>query len=126
MASWVCVTSPMELSSPAPAGHLSPSFFFFLILYLFIFSVRGREGEREGEKLQSVVVSHAPLTGDLAATQACAPAGNRTSDALVHRPMLNTLSHTSQGLSPSFDPAAPLPRVRRTEGEGHRRKGPKV
>ena len=33
--------------------------------YLFIFRER-REGEREGEKHQCVVASHAPLTGDLA------------------------------------------------------------
>ena len=34
--------------------------------YLFIFRERGREGEREGEKHQSVVASHRPPTGDLA------------------------------------------------------------
>ena len=33
---------------------------------LFIFRERGREGEREGEKHQSVVASHVPPTGDLA------------------------------------------------------------
>ena len=30
-------------------------------------------------------------------TQACALTGNRTNDPLVHRPVLNPLSHTSQG-----------------------------
>ena len=40
--------------------------FFFLRFYLFIFRQRGREGEREGEKSQCVVASHAPPTGDLA------------------------------------------------------------
>ena len=30
-------------------------------------------------------------------TQACAPTANQTSDLSVHRPALNTLSHTSQG-----------------------------
>ena len=35
---------------------------------------------------------------DLAcATQACARTGNQTSDPLVHRPLPNPLSHTSQG-----------------------------
>ena len=34
-------------------------------IYLF-FRQRGREGEREGEKHQCVVVSHMPPTGDLA------------------------------------------------------------
>ena len=36
------------------------------IFYLFIFRERGSEGEREGEKHQSVVASCAPSTGDLA------------------------------------------------------------
>ena len=39
---------------------------FFLIKILFIFRERGREGEREGEKHQCVVASHALPTGDLA------------------------------------------------------------
>ena len=39
---------------------------FFKIFYLFIFRERGREGEREGEKHQCVVASHAPPTGDTA------------------------------------------------------------
>ena len=34
--------------------------------YLIIFRERGREGEREGEKHQCVIASHAPPTGDLA------------------------------------------------------------
>ena len=32
-------------------------------------------------------------------TQACALTGNRTGDFLVHRPVLNPLSHTNQGSS---------------------------
>ena len=38
-----------------------------------------------------------PLLGTWPATQACALTGNRTSDILVHRLVLNPLSHTSQG-----------------------------
>ena len=38
-----------------------------------------------------------PLLGTWPATQACALTGNQTSDSLVHRPVLNPLSHTSQG-----------------------------
>ena len=38
---------------------------FFKRFYLFIFRERGREGEREGEKVQCVVASHMPPTGDL-------------------------------------------------------------
>ena len=39
------------------------------IFYLFLFSERGREGEREGEKHQYVVASPAPPTGGLARNQ---------------------------------------------------------
>ena len=39
-------------------------YLFKKIFYLFIFREKGREGEREGEKHQCVVVSHAPPTGD--------------------------------------------------------------
>ena len=63
----------------------------------------GRVEEREGEEHQCVLGSHAPSTGDQArVTQACAPAGNQTSDPLVCRPVLNPLSHTSQGKNKRF------------------------
>ena len=79
---------------------------FFISLkkdvHLFIFRERGKEGEKEGEKHQSVVASHVPPTGDLAATQACALTGNRTSNTLVHRPVFNPLSYTSQGTGMNF------------------------
>ena len=39
-----------------------------------------------------------PLLGTWSVTQAFVLTGNRTSDPLVHRPALNPLSHTSQGL----------------------------
>ena len=53
---------------------------FFLSLFFkdfiyFIFRERGREGEREAEKHQYVVVSHAAPTGDWPATQMCALTG---------------------------------------------------
>ena len=38
-----------------------------------------------------------PLLGTWPATQACALTGNRTTNPLVHRPVHNRLSHTSQG-----------------------------
>ena len=41
--------------------------------------------------------SRAPYWGTWPVTQACALTGNQTSDLLVHRPMLNPLSHTSWG-----------------------------
>ena len=40
---------------------------------LFIFRQRVREGEREGEKHQCVVASHAPQTGDLACNPGMCP-----------------------------------------------------
>ena len=43
---------------------------FFKRFYLFIFREKGKEGERERQKYHCVVASHAPPTGDLAATQA--------------------------------------------------------
>ena len=39
-----------------------------------------------------------PLLGAWPATQACALTGNQTNDPLVHRPALNPLGHTSQGI----------------------------
>ena len=39
-----------------------------------------------------------PQLGTWPTTQACALTENQTSDPLVHRPVLNPLSHTSQGL----------------------------
>ena len=41
---------------------------------------------------------HTPQPGTWPATQAGALTGDRTSDPLVHRPVLSPLSHTSQGL----------------------------
>ena len=40
---------------------------------LFIFRERGREGEREGEKHQCVVASHARPAGDLACNPGMCP-----------------------------------------------------
>ena len=35
-------------------------FFFFLEIFIYLFLERGSEGEREGEKRQCVLASHAP------------------------------------------------------------------
>ena len=42
------------------------------------------------------------LLGTWPATKACALTGNRTGDPLVHRPVLNPLSRTSQGYHSIF------------------------
>ena len=46
-----------------------------------------------------MVASRTPLLATWPATQACALTGNGTGDPLVHRLVLNPLSHTSQGKS---------------------------
>ena len=47
----------------------------FFKVYLFIFRVRGREGDREGEKHQCVVSSSVPPTRDLARNPGMCPDG---------------------------------------------------
>ena len=76
--------------------HFFAIIFSFLKNYLFTFRQRGRVGEREGEKHQCVVASYMPLMGTWSETQARALTGNQTGDPLVHRLVLNPLSHTSQ------------------------------
>ena len=49
------------------------SFFFKIFLINLFFRQRGREGQKEGEKYQCVVASHAPPTGDLAHNQGMCP-----------------------------------------------------
>ena len=46
--------------------------FFLKILFVY-FRQSGREGEREGERHQCVVASHAPSTGDLACNPGMCP-----------------------------------------------------
>ena len=60
---------------------------------------RQREGREKKKERSMCVVSCTPPTGDLTwcATQACALTGNQTGDPWVHRPVLNPLSHISQG-----------------------------
>ena len=72
-------------------------FLHIYIYFILLFRQMGMEGEREGEKCQCVVASSMPPTGDLAHNQACALIGNQTGNPLVCRPVLNPLSHTSQG-----------------------------
>ena len=60
---------------------------------LFIF----REGKEEGNINVWLPLAR-PLLGTWPDTQACALTGNRTSNPLVHRPVLNSLSYASQEL----------------------------
>ena len=77
------------------------SFFFFWRFYSFLERGEEREKEREWNINVWLPLTH-PLLGTWPATQACALTGNQTGDALVHRPALNPLSHTSQGLHLRF------------------------
>ena len=71
----------------------------FSFLKKILFILREREREKERERNISVWL---PLTrlllGTWPATQACVLTGNRTSNPLVRRLALNSLSHTCQGL----------------------------
>ena len=79
---------------------------FFLVIslfshsnskFLFVFRERGREGEREGEKHQCVVVSRMPPTGDLARNPGMCPDWESNQQPFGLQPMLNPLNYTSQG-----------------------------
>ena len=90
----------------------NPSFMLGVSIYVsreaLIFFVRFLFLEKEGRKrrretsicdryMDRLLLPHSQL-GTWPATQACAPTGNRTgSNLLVCRPVLNPLSHTSQG-----------------------------
>ena len=63
-----------------------------------MFRERRRERERDGEKHQCVVASHAPPElGSGPATQVCVLTGNQPSDVLVCSLTFSPLSHTSLG-----------------------------
>ena len=71
---------------------VKPQTFFFLRFYLFIFREMGRWGR---EISMCGWLSYLP--GTRPATQARTLTGNWASDPLVHRLVLNPLSHTIQG-----------------------------
>ena len=87
------VAAPMPDS---PWRRYVDQFFFSLRFlkrsYVFIF----REGKRERNINVWLPLEH-PLPGTWPITQACALTGNWTSNPLVLRPVLNPLSHASQG-----------------------------
>ena len=74
----------------------------FLNLFLknFIYWLLERWERREKKREKNISVwlpLPCPHLGTWPTTQACALTGNRTRDSLVCRPVLNPLSHTSQG-----------------------------
>ena len=54
-------------------NHIETSFLFLFKILFIVCLDRGREGEREGEKHQCVVASHASPTGDLACKPGMCP-----------------------------------------------------
>ena len=79
--------------------------YLFVIHDLFIYFILDR-GERRGKERERNIsvwlLLMCPLLGTWPPTQACALTGNQTGSSLVHRPALNSLSHTSQGEAPLF------------------------
>ena len=71
-------------------------FFFKNFIYLFLEREGGRVEERDRNINAWLPLKH-PQLGTWPKTQACAVTGNQTRDPLVLRPVLNPLSHTSQG-----------------------------
>ena len=72
-------------------------FLFKKILFIYLFLERGEGREKEKERNINVWLPlMRPLLGSWPATQACALNGDQTREPLVHRLMLNPLSHTSQ------------------------------
>ena len=77
---------------------------FFFKKKLFIYFLDRKEGkEKERERNINVWLSFTcPQLGTWLRTQVHALTGNRPGDPLVHRPTLNLLSYTSQGLVTFF------------------------
>ena len=71
--------------------------FFKDVIYLFLEKGEVREKERE-RNIDVWLPLACPQLGTQSRNQASALTGNRTSNPLVHRLVLNLLSHTSQGL----------------------------
>ena len=65
-------------------------------MYLFSETEGGKE-KKKGRETSIDCLSHAPNSGDPARNPSMYSDWNRASDLLVHRPVLNPLSHTSQG-----------------------------
>ena len=73
--------------------------YFIILFFKILFTLRQRGGEKRIETSMCGCLSRAPLLGIWPTTQACALTGNQTSDPSACRPVLNPLSHTSQGLN---------------------------
>ena len=71
--------------------------YIYIWFYLFIFQ-EGKGGRKRGRETSMCgCLMDTPPLGTLPTTPACALTGNWTCGPLVHRLMLNPLSHTNQG-----------------------------
>ena len=70
--------------------------FFKNFIYLFLGRREGREKERE-KNINVWLPLACPMLGTWPATQACTLTRDWTCDPLVHSPVLNPLSYSSQG-----------------------------
>ena len=75
---------------------------YFLRFYLFIFRERGRKGERAGGKHHCVFAIHVPPTGGPACKPDTCPGWESNRQPFGLQPMLNPLSHTSQGYAMNY------------------------
>ena len=76
---------------------LQTHYILFKKFSLFIFRERGKREKEKERNLKCVVASHGPPTGDLAHNPGMCPDWELNLQPLVHRLVLNPLSHTSQG-----------------------------
>ena len=80
--------------------------YFLNFVYLFLERGEGREKEKERNTNCERYIDQLPLphpqVGTWPTTQECALTGNQTNHLLVLRPVLNPLSHTSQGNKTNF------------------------
>ena len=84
----------MGLRFLAPEISL-PNFNFLKIFYLFIYLFIVGGGRKRERNINVWLLLVCPLLGTWPGNQACALTGNRTSDPLVCRLVLNLLSYTS-------------------------------
>ena len=85
---------------PCVCGHsFFLRFYLFVCLFVCLFLERG-EGREKNINVWLTLTY--PQLGIWLTTQACALTGNQTGDPLVHRPVLNPLSHASQGRVKTF------------------------
>ena len=102
--SFLCLFCSALLDSLLSLWTALISFKLFLKKMLFIFQRENKEGRKRGretlmcERNNNRLPRACPQLGIWPKTQACALIENQTSNLLVHRLVINPLSHTSHGL----------------------------